>query len=190
MTKQETNRVEEKMEKTKNKMADIEIEKVVLSVGAVGEELDKAAKLLEIISGMKAIKTKSRKRIPAFNIRPGLEIGCKVTLRGESSMILLKRLLEAIGNQLKEKQIKTNGFSFGIPEYIEIPDMEYQRDIGMLGLNITVVFTRKGKRIQIKKIKRGQIPKRQQVSKEEIVKFMQLNFKTEIFKKGSKGEEQ
>jgi len=178
------------MSKKENQIKKIEIEKVVLSIGAVGDELDKAMKLLKIISGMKAIKTKSRKRIPAFNIRPGLEIGCKVTIRGKKIPELLKRLFEAINNQIKEKQIRINGFSFGIPEYIEIPGMEYQRDIGMLGLNVTVVFKRKGKRTEIKKIKRGKIPRRQQVVKEEIIKFMQENFKIKIQgREGPEGEE-
>ena len=184
MTKQKTTKGKDKKE---NPMKEIEMEKLVLSIGAVGDELDKASRLLNIISGMKAVKTRSRKRIPAFNIRPGLEIGCKVTLRGKKAEELLSRLLEAVNNQLKEKQIEPNGFSFGIPEYIEIPGMEYQREIGMLGLNITAVFKRKGKRTEIKKIKRGKIPQRQQVTREEIIKFMQLNFKIKI--QGREGEE-
>jgi|SRR3989344_7416238 len=184
MTKQKTTKGKDKKE---NPMKEIEMEKLVLSIGAVGDELDKAVRLLNIISGMKAVKTRSRKRIPAFNIRPGLEIGCKVTLRGKKAEELLSRLLEAVNNQLKEKQIEPNGFSFGIPEYIEIPGMEYQREIGMLGLNITAVFKRKGKRTEIKKIKRGKIPQRQQVTREEIIKFMQLNFKIKI--QGREGEE-
>ena len=175
--------------KKENSMKEIEIEKIVLSIGAVGEQLEKAVKLLKVISGMKAVKTRSKKRIPAFDIRPGLEIGCKVTIRGEKSIVLLKRLLESINNRLKEKQIESNGFSFGIPEYIEIPEMEYQRDIGMLGLNVTVAFKRKGKRTEIKKIKRGKLPRRQYVNKEEIIRLMRENFKTEIEGKHKPGEE-
>ena len=201
MIEQEVNKGEEKMVEEVNKgedekknlgsssMEEIEIEKIVLSIGAVGDDLDKAVKLLNIISGINAVKTKSRKRIPAFDVRPGLEIGCKVTLRGKKYVALLKRLLESVGNQLKEKQIEPNGFSFGIPEYIEIPEMEYQRDIGMIGLNVTVVFTREGARTGIRKIKKGKIPKRQQVSQEEIIKFMKLNFKTEILTKSGQEEE-
>lgn len=163
-----------------NKMRTIEIEKVVLSVGSLDKELDKGIKLLEILSGMKAIKTKAKKRIPSFGIRPGLEIGGKVTIRGKKSEELLKRLLDSINNKLKPKQIKQEDFSFGIEEYIEIPGMEYQREIGMIGLNVTVVFKRKGKRVNIRKIKSGNIPKRQRVTKEEIIEFLKNKFKTEI----------
>jgi len=163
-----------------NKMRDIEIEKVILSVGALGAELDKGIKLLELLSGMKAIKTRSRKRIPSFGIRPGLEIGGKVTIRGKKSEELLARLLSSINNKLKSKQINQEDFSFGIEEYIEIPDVEYQRDIGMMGLGVTVVFKRKGKRILMKKRKKGKIPKRQRVTKEEIISYLQDKFNTEI----------
>lgn len=166
--------------KINNKMREIEIEKVVLSVGAVGEELDKVAKLLEIISGVKAVKTKARKRIPAFNIRPGLEIGAKVTLRGKKGAGILKKLLASVNNQLKAKQINDEDFSFGIEEYIEIPEMEYQRDIGMKGLSVAVVFKRKGKRTKIRKLKKGKVPRRQRVTKEEIIEFLNKNFNTEI----------
>ncbi len=163
-----------------NKMREIEIEKVILSAGAVGEELEKASKLLEIISGMKPIKTAAKRRIPTFGIRPSLKIGCKVTLRGKKAEELLKKLLAAINNQLKEKQINDEDFSFGIEEYIEIPGIEYQRDIGMKGLNVTVVFKRKGKRVVIKKIKKGKFPKRQKTTKKEIIEFMKKMFNTKI----------
>lgn len=163
-----------------NKMRKIEIEKVVLSIGALGDELEKGVKLLELITGRKATKTLSKKRIPAFGIRPRLEIGAKVTLRGEKAEEILKRLLKAIDNQLKEKQISNEDFSFGIEEYIEIPGIEYQRDMGMRGLSVTVVFKRKGKSVQVKKIKRGKIPKRHRVTKNEIIEFLKNKFNTEI----------
>ncbi len=163
-----------------NKMREIEIEKVVLSVGALDKELEKGIKLLELISGKKAVKTHAKKRIPSFSIRPGLDIGGKVTVRGEEKEQLLKRLLESVGNKIKKKQINDEDFSFGIEEYIEIPGMEYQRDIGMKGLSVTVVFKRKGKRVGIKKIKRGKVAKSHKTTKEEIIKLLKGKFNTEI----------
>ena len=166
-----------------NKMREIEIEKVILSVGALGGELDKGIKLIEVITGKKAVKTQAKKRIPSFSIRPGLEIGGKVTIRGEEKEKLLKRLLESIGNKIKKKQINNQDFSFGIEEYIEIPEMEYQRDIGMRGLRVTVVFKRKGKRTELKKIKQGKIPQSHYTTKQEIISFLENKFKTEILEK-------
>ena len=135
--------------------------------------------LKERLSGMKAYKTKAKKRIPTFGIRPGLEIGCKVTVRKDKEK-LLKRLLASVNNQIRMKKIQDNHFSFGIDEYIEIPGIEYQRDIGILGLDVTVVFARKGKRVKIRKIKKGKLPRKQNVSKEEIKEFLIKKFDVEV----------
>lgn len=166
-----------------NIMREIEIEKVVLNCGGVEDKLEKSVKLLKLISGKKVKKVASSKRIPGFGVRPGLQIGCMVTIRGKEKIELLKRLLDAIDNSLKKKQIKENHFSFGIAEYLEIPGIEYQRDIGILGLDIDVVFKRKGKRVELRKIKQGKVPKKQQVSAEEIIEFLKTKFKTEIEEK-------
>jgi len=158
-----------------NHMRQIKIEKVVLSVGGIGDELEKGYKLLEFLTNRKPAKMKSQKRIPAFNIRPGLEVGAVVTLRKEAEAFL-KRMLVTIDNVLKKKQVSGNNFSFGIKEYIEIPGVEYQRDIGIKGFDVTVVFKRAGRRVKLKKIKRGKIPSRQMIQPEEIIKFMKENF--------------
>ncbi|MBI3334629.1 50S ribosomal protein L5 [Candidatus Pacearchaeota archaeon] len=163
-----------------NPMQAIKIEKVVLSGGATADSLQKERKLLEILTKRKAQIIASRKRIPDFGVRPGLEVGTRVTLRGKSGIEMLKRLLGAIDNQLKRKQIADTHFSFGIEEYIEIPGIEYQRDIGIRGFNVSVVFARKGLRIQRKKIKSGHVPHRQHATQEEIIKFMEDVFKTKI----------
>ena len=163
-----------------NKMKEIKMDKIVLSAGATGDNLDKAFKLLERISGRKPIRTKSVKRIPSWEVRPNLEVGCKVTLRRDAAEKLLKKLLTAVDNQLKRKQISKNHFSFGIKEYIEIPDMEYQRYIGIMGFNVTADFTRGGYRVKVRKIKRGSLPKKQEISEEEIEEFMIKKYGVEI----------
>jgi large subunit ribosomal protein L5 len=163
-----------------NIMRKIRIQKVILNCGATGDQLEKGAKLLNTITSRIAKKMKSKKRIPSLGVRPGLEVGCIVTLRGKIAEQTLKRLFGAVNNQIKEKQIKENHFSFGIQEYIEIPNMEYVREIGMLGLEVTVVFSRAGRRVKLKKIKKGKYPRKQAVSKEEIIQFMEQNFNVEI----------
>lgn len=154
------------------------IEKIVLSVRGVDKELEKGVKLLKNISKKQPSKRMSMKRIPGFGVRPKLEVGAMVTLRGKGASDLLRRLLAAGDNQLKKKQIEANHFSFGIPEYIEIPGEEYDREIGIIGFEATVIFARKGKRVARRKIKQGKLPEKQKVTPEEIIKFMKLNFKT------------
>lgn len=170
---------EKQKSKTENVTRKIKIDKVVLSVGATGEELEKGVRLLKYLTERKPAKMKSRKRIPTLNVRPGLEVGAVVTIRKKPEEIL-RRMLTAEDNTLKEKQVSENNFSFGIKEYIEIPGVEYQRDIGIMGLDVTVVFKRIGGRVRLRKIKRGRIPKRQIITKEEIIKFMENNFQTKF----------
>ena len=160
-------------------MRKIKIEKVVLSVGGTGEKLEKGVQLLTLLTKRKPAKMMSRKRIPTLGVRPKLEVGAVVTLRKNSEEFLKKALI-AIDNVLKNSQISENNFSFGIKEYIEIPGTEYQRELGILGLDVTVVFKRTGKRVGLKKIKKGKIPKKQIISKEEIIKFMEENFQTKF----------
>lgn len=162
-----------------NPMREIKMEKIVLSIGGTGEELEKGFKLLKILTGRTPAKMKSRKRIPSLGVRPKLEVGVVVTIRKKPEETL-RKMLSALDNTLKKSQISENNFSFGIKEYIEIPGTEYQRDIGIRGLDVTVTFKRAGRRVKLKKIKKGKIPKKQAVTSEEIIKFMEENFKTKF----------
>jgi len=162
-----------------NPMRKIELEKIVLSIGGTGEELEKGFRLLKILTGRTPAKMQSRKRIPSLGVRPKLEVGVVVTIR-KNPEETLRKMLSALDNTLKKSQISENNFSFGIKEYIEIPGTEYQRDIGIRGLDVTVTFKRAGKRVKLKKIKKGKIPKKQAITREEIIKFMEENFKTKF----------
>ncbi|MGK0232088.1 MAG: large subunit ribosomal protein L5 [Patescibacteria group bacterium] len=173
------------MEETKkmNIMQEFKLEKVSLNVGAVDDKLAKGVILLEKVSGKKPVKVRAIKRIPTWSVRPGLEVGTKVTLRGADAEAMVKKLLPAIDNTLKEKQIQDNFFSFGIHEYIEIPGMEYIREVGIMGFEVTVVFSRPGKHVEKKKVKRGKYAKRLVVAKEDIINYLQTKYKTEIIRK-------
>ena len=160
-------------------MRKIKIEKVVLNVGGTADGLDKGFRLIKFLTKKQPAKIKSTKRIPTWGVRPGLEVGAVVTLRKDFNDFL-KKLLISIDNTLKIKQISENNFSFGIKEYIEIPGVEYQRDIGIIGLDVTVVFKRSGRRVGQRKIKRGKVSKKQTITKEEIITFMEENFQTKF----------
>ncbi|MEM0465227.1 MAG: 50S ribosomal protein L5 [Candidatus Pacearchaeota archaeon] len=166
-----------------NKMREVEIEKMIIHAGGIENKLEKSIKLLEMTTKRKVYITKAKKRIPTFGISPGKKSGCKVTIRNKEEVIsLLKRFFAAIDNKIKQKQICKNHVSFGIKEYIEVPGLEYNRDIGILGFEVDLVFARKGKRVKYKKIKRGKYPKRQDVNPEEIVSYLSKNLKVEVEK--------
>ncbi len=159
--------------KAKADMKGIRIEKVVLNIcaGAEQDHVDKAETLISAISGMKAVKTKAKKRIATWKIRPGLPIGSKATVRGENAVELLKRLLVSIDNTLSKKAFSENGFSFGIKEYIDIPEVKYDPKVGIIGLDVSVALSRPGYRVKTRKIKPKSLPKRHSISAEESMEF-------------------
>lgn len=164
-------------------MKTIGIEKVTLNicVGEPGSNLDKAIKLLKNITGKKPIKTKAKKRIPTWKIRPDLEIGTKVTLRGGNLKEFLKNLLEAKSHKLDKKCFDNEGnFSFGIPEYLDIPKVEYDAEVGIIGLEVMVTLTRPGFRVKKRLVRKSKIPKRHRISKEEAIEFMKKEFNVEV----------
>ncbi|MBT3397471.1 50S ribosomal protein L5 [archaeon] len=182
--------MEQEMAKPKlnnNKMREVKLEKVILNIGGTGEKLDKGFILLQKLSGKSPVRVKATKRIPTWSVRPGMEVGTKVTLRGADALEMLKKLLPAIDNTLKEKQIQNNFLSFGIHEYIEIPGMEYIREVGIMGLEITAVFTRPGKSVEKKKVKRGKT-RRLVVTSQEIIDYLVTKFKTTVLMKRKKGQ--
>ena len=164
-------------------MKTIKIEKITLNIGSGKDQskLEKSMKLLKELTGIKPVKTLSTKRIPGWGLRLGLPIGCKLTLRNDAAKKLLIRLLESRDNQLIPKQFDNGGnLAFGIPEYIDIPDIKYDPDIGILGLEVCVTLERPGFRIKRRKIQKKKIPLKHRISKEESMEFMKKEFNIKI----------
>jgi|SRR3989344_2795937 len=164
-----------------NSMKEIRIEKVTLNIGIgeAGNKLEKAMKLLQTLTDQKPVPTVTKKRIPTWGVRPGMTIGVKVTVRKNKDDIAGK-MLKAVGNKLSLKKIGNGEFSFGIPEYIEIPGAKYDMDIGIIGLGVMITLERKGFRIKKRMIKKGKIPKRHLITKEETVDFLKTKFDMKI----------
>lgn len=160
-------------------MRKIRIEKITLNVGAGKDEdvLKKGLKLLKKLSGVEPLKAITKKRIPAWGLRPGLAIGCKITLRGSNAVELLKRLLKARENKLNIKQFDGEGnVSFGVPEYIDIPGLAYDPDIKIMGLEVAVTLERPGYHVKRRKVQRRSIPKSHRIGREEAAEWMVNNF--------------
>ena len=164
-------------------MRTIKIEKVTLNIGTgePGDKLEKAKKLLKTITGMNAVQTVSKRRIPTWKIRPGLAIGCKVTVRGKKAKELLKQLLLGVENSLPEDKFDKQGnLSFGIKEYIDVPGLTYDAEVGVIGFDVAVTLERAGFRVKRRKLKRKRIPVRHKISKEEAIEFMKKEFGVKI----------
>ncbi len=159
------------------------IEKITLNVGAGKDQnrLDKGIAVLKMITGTEPIKTITTKRIPTWGLRPGLPIGCKLTLRKTKASEVLKRLLEAKDKKLVPEQFDNTGnISFGIHEYIDVPGTIYDPKIGIIGLQVCVTLEKPGYRVKKRRIMQRKIPKRHLISKEEAMDFMQKNFGVKI----------
>lgn len=157
-----------------NKMREIRIEKVTVNVGCGGDldKIERAKKLLQMLTNQKPIVTKSKKR-STFGIAKGKPVGVKVTLRGKKAEEFLKKVLEAKKFTLPSSLIDNNGnFSIGIAEYIELPGVKYQHEIGSLGFDVTVTLERPGFRIKKRKVKKAKIGKTHKINKEDTINWL------------------
>ncbi|MDF1566657.1 MAG: 50S ribosomal protein L5 [Spirochaetaceae bacterium] len=129
------------------------IEKIVVSAG-VGDAitnkkfLDSAVTELEQITGQKVLRTKARKSIANFKLREGMEIGAKVTLRGNRMYEFLDRLVNIALPRVKDfrgvnpKAFDGRGnFSLGLEEQIIFPEIDYDKIEQVRGLNVAIVTT-------------------------------------------------
>ncbi|MBM3308831.1 MAG: 50S ribosomal protein L5 [Candidatus Altiarchaeales archaeon] len=166
-----------------NVMQKPRIEKVTLNIGAgeSGEKLVKAEKLLQKITNKKTIRTFSKHKVPAWNLRKGEPIGCKVTLRGKEAEEILKRMLYAKDNKLTEDNFdKAGNMAFGIHEYIDIQGLKYDPDIGILGLNVNTTLEKSGYRTKRRRLNQRSPSKKHTITRQESIDFIKEKFGVEI----------
>lgn len=164
-------------------MKKIRVGKVTLNCGTGKnqDKLVKALKLLKMISKREPVKCVTKKRIPVWGVRPGLPIGCKVTLRKKSAEELLKRLLEAVEFKLKPNCFDEHGnVNFGLKEYVDIAGMKYDPDIGVMGLQVCITLERPGFRVKKRRLIKRKVGKSHRIKREEAVEFMKKKFKVEV----------
>ncbi|MBR3007474.1 MAG: 50S ribosomal protein L5 [Stomatobaculum sp.] len=136
-----------------NPMQVPKLDKIVVNMG-VGEAkenvkvLESAVRDMEIITGQKAVITKSKKSIANFKIREGMPIGCKVTLRGEKMYEFADRLINLALPRVRDfRGVNPNGFdgrgnySMGIKEQLIFPEIEYDKVDKVRGMDICFVTT-------------------------------------------------
>ena len=129
------------------------LEKVVINMGVSdvrdnAKALENAIRDLEIITGQKVVPTKAKKSIAGFKIREGMEIGCKVTLRGEKMYDFVERLFSVALPRVRDfKGLSPNSFdgrgnySMGVKEQLIFPEIEYDKIDKIRGMDIIFVTT-------------------------------------------------
>jgi len=139
----------------KNVMEIPKLDKIVINMG-VGEAkenakaLESAVKDLETITGQKAVLTKAKGSIANFKIREGMNIGCKVTLRGDKMYEFLDRLVNLALPRVRDfRGVNPNAFdgrgnySLGIKEQLIFPEIEYDKVDKVRGMDVCFVTTAK-----------------------------------------------
>ena len=111
--------------------------------------VETAAQELSIITGQKAVITRSRKDISNFKLRKGMPIGTKVTLRDVKMYEFLERLIRVSlprirdFNGISEKMDGKGNYTLGIKEQIIFPEIDIDKISKILGMEITFVTTAK-----------------------------------------------
>lgn len=139
--------------KYKSAMQIPKLEKVVLNMG-VGEvkenakAMDAAVGDMALISGQKPVITKAKKSVAAFKVREGMNIGCKVTLRGERMYEFVDKLFNVALPRVRDfRGVSNNSFdgrgnySMGVKEQLIFPEVEYDKVDKIRGMDITFVTT-------------------------------------------------
>ncbi len=129
------------------------LEKVVINMG-VGDAkenskaVENAANDLGLITGQKPVITKARKSVATFKIREGMNIGCKVTLRGAKMYEFVDRLFNATLPRVRDfRGINPNSFdgrgnyALGIKEQLIFPEIDYDKIDKVRGMDIIFVTT-------------------------------------------------
>ena len=164
-------------------MRDLYVEKVVVNIGVgeAGERLVKAQKVLEMVTGQKSVQTMSKTINRDLGIRKGMPLGCKVTLRGEAAEEFIERALPIREMRVPEYSFDPEGnMSFGITDYTDFDGMKYDPEIGIFGMDISVVLRGPGNRITKRALLKRRIPKDHRVGRDEAIQFMKDKFKVEV----------
>ncbi len=167
---------------SEQEMREISVEKVVVNFGAgeVGDAVEQGVKLLRKLTGTEPVRTESGDAAKGFGLRDGLQVGAKVTLRGEAAEEFVARVLEAKGDELPASVFDTQGnFSVGVDEYINMPGVDYDPEIGMKGFEVAVVLERPGFRTKKRK-EPNEVGQDHRITAEEAQDFVRDRFGADI----------
>jgi len=139
----------------KNAMQVPKLDKIVINMG-VGETVNDSKIIqaaiaeLTLISGQKAVITKSKKAIAGFKLRENLPIGCKVTLRKQKMYEFLDRLVNTALPRVRDfrgvspKSFDGRGnYALGLKEQLVFPEISYDKVDATRGMDIIICTTAK-----------------------------------------------
>ncbi len=124
--------------------------KIVVNMGVSASleknAIDDAAKDLALITGRKAVISKSRHNIANFKLRENMPIGCRVTLRRDVMYEFFDRLVAAALPRIRDfrglsprKFDGRGNYTFGVAEQTIFPEIELDKIKRTQGMDITIV---------------------------------------------------
>lgn len=137
----------------KNEMQIPKLDKIVINMGVTEattdrKAVDAAVNDLALIVGQKPVITKAKKSNASFKVREGMDLGCKVTLRGAKMYEFLDRLVTIALPRVRDfrgvndKSFDGRGnYAMGLKEHIIFPEIEYDKVDKIRGMDIIICTT-------------------------------------------------
>jgi len=166
-----------------NPMRTPKVEKVIvhMGVGESGQRLVDAENILRGITEQEVIRCFAKRTLPNFSIKKNEPIGCKVTLRGQRAEGFLETAFSIIEKKVERYQFDSLGnISFGIEEHTDFPGMKYDPNIGVFGMDVTVVLKRPGERVSKRRIAKHKIPTSHRLTVDDAIAFLNESYGVEV----------
>ena len=136
-----------------NKMQVPKLEKIVLNMGLGSEKdnpkgIDAALDELALIAGQRPIVTKAKKSVANFKVREGMNVGAKVTLRGDRMYYFADKLMNIVLPRVRDfRGVPDTSFdgrgnyAMGVKEQLIFPEINYDDVDKTRGMDIVFVTT-------------------------------------------------
>lgn len=131
------------------------LEKIVLNMGLGVEKdnpkgIEKACEELATITGQKAIVCKAKKSVANFKVREGMNVGAKVTLRGDRMYYFADKFMNIVLPRVRDFRGVSNksfdgrgNYALGVKEQLIFPEINYDDVDKVRGMDIIFVTTAK-----------------------------------------------
>src|SRR5579872_3579717 len=135
----------------KNRMQVPRLVKIVINMGvgeAVAEpkQIEEAVADLVAISGQKPVITRASKSVATYKLRAGMQIGVKVTLRGERMYAFFDKLVNIVLPRIRDfrgmsrSSLDGRGnYALGLKEQLVFPEINYDKVDAVRGMDIVIV---------------------------------------------------
>ena len=136
-----------------NKMQVPKLEKIVLNMGLGSEKdnpkgIDAALDELALIAGQRPIVTKAKKSVANFKVREGMNVGAKVTLRGDRMYYFADKLMNIVLPRVRDfRGVSDTSFdgrgnyAMGVKEQLIFPEINYDDVDKTRGMDIVFLTT-------------------------------------------------